>query len=181
MNKRSNQNSDNPKKKSSAQQPWEQSIYDTEYETISSRSKQRRRKRGNTVFLTWLVIMLSLIVAVPALAVYFVWGEGNNPLAQPAPSSSSEESSALETSESSAESSSTKETQSSADQSSDSGYDDTDDSDSDDGTGDYATVQAGDGLWTFAQRNGVTLDDLYDLNDIDDSSSLYPGQTLRIK
>lgn len=48
-------------------QPWEQPIYETEYETNSSRSEKRTGNKGNIVFMSILVLLL---VAIAAILVY---------------------------------------------------------------------------------------------------------------
>ena len=64
------------KKPKTANEPWEQSIYDTDYEQNVSRSQQRKGKKGNTMFLTMLVILLFLIAAIPT-GVYIWWLNDN--------------------------------------------------------------------------------------------------------
>ena len=58
------------------QEPWEQPIYDTEYDDSASRSQQRKQKRGNSLFLTIVLVLLFLIVAIPAGA--GIWGLNHN-------------------------------------------------------------------------------------------------------
>lgn len=53
------------------QEPWEQPIYDTEYDQSSSRSQQRKKKRGTSKFLIILVVLLALCIALPTAA-YFL-------------------------------------------------------------------------------------------------------------
>ncbi len=42
-------------------------------------------------------------------------------------------------------------------------------------------VQSGDTLWTIAQRHGVTIEQLCNLNRIPRNQTLYPGQVLRVR
>lgn len=46
-------------------EPWEKSIYETEYEPTQSRTEQRKIKKGNTTFITLLVVLIVIIIAVP--------------------------------------------------------------------------------------------------------------------
>lgn len=190
MSRRSEKKSGSSKNgKSASNQPWEQSIYDTKYETTETRtrSNQRKRKRGDTVFLTMLVIMLVLIIAIPTVALMYIKNEGRNTPVAASTESSTVISSTIESS-SSAEVSSTEdsEAQESTDENQEeitdpNATDDGTDTNTDDGTGEYATVQAGDGPYTFASRNGITLDQLYQLNGMNENSMMQPGQSLRIR
>ncbi|MGG5341177.1 LysM peptidoglycan-binding domain-containing protein [Enterococcus sp. AZ192] len=45
----------------------------------------------------------------------------------------------------------------------------------------YDEVQAGEGPNQFAQRNGISLEQLFELNNMDASSGISPGEQLRVK
>ncbi|QLL70113.1 SAG1386/EF1546 family surface-associated protein [Lactobacillus sp. 3B(2020)] len=45
----------------------------------------------------------------------------------------------------------------------------------------YVKVQAGQGIYRVAANNGLTVDELAQLNGISPSTKLYPGQQLRVK
>ena len=44
------------------------------------------------------------------------------------------------------------------------------------------TVRSGDNLWDISRKfNGVTMNDLMELNGLSKNSKIYPGKQLRIK
>ncbi len=81
-------------KKQSTQEPWEQPIYETEAGENSSRSEQHRQKRGNSAFLTIVLILLFLIIAIPTIAGFWVMNRGN----EPEPEAATEQTSTVATS-----------------------------------------------------------------------------------
>lgn len=171
-------------KKNKTPEPWEQSIYDTEYETNTSRTQQRSKKRGNTVFLTLLLIMLVLIIAIPAI-VWVMIINGDDKPAQTAPSStvssstisSSTSESSSESSESSSSSEESQEPEPEVDTPESAPVVDTPQQNE----AEYATVNNGEGPYTFANRHGISLQTLYELNGINENSTLQPGESLRIR
>lgn len=184
------------KRKASSKEPWEQSIYDTESTPTVSRSQQHQKKRGNTVFMTWLVILLSLCVLVPLAVGLYLLNESNNDKATASSTSSSSivaskesttASSTTESSSSAADTTADENADQNTDQNADAGTDT--DTNTDDGTTtdegtdgvDYGTVQAGEGPYSFATRYGISLDTLYSLNGINANTMLQPGQQLKIK
>ena len=43
------------------------------------------------------------------------------------------------------------------------------------------TVDPGDTLWTIAQRYGLTVEGILQLNSIDNPDMIYPGRVLRLR
>lgn len=187
-------------KNNETQEPWEQPIYETETEENYSRSTQRRQKRGNSAFLTIVLILLFLIIAVPTVAGFWVMNRNNQSdtaetvqtssstietTSSTVESSTSESSSTESTSssvesdssESSSESSEVVETPESSEQNTDNPTESQDESGAV-----YATVQAGDGPQQVADRAGISVEELYRLNNMDPNSfMLHPGDQLRVK
>lgn len=182
------------------QEPWEQPIYDTDDET-TSRTQQRRQKRGTSKFLVILVILLSLCILVPAGFVMWLTHDKKNADSTPSTASSSlvsstkesstnesstSESSTTETSESESSSSSSEESVPSSTSSEESVPSSTENNQQDQQNAQageqYITVQNGEGPNQVAARAGISVDQLYQLNGIDPNNFLlYPGQQLRIK
>lgn len=168
------------KKTSGAREPWEQSIYDTEKDTGSSRSEKRQQKKGNTVFLTILVILLLLIIALPVGTYLYVMRDNssdNKNASQPSSSvvvqSSTKESSSEATADSSeAQEQSTTEAETPAET--------TPTTQADEGAV-YTEVLSGEGPNQVATRNGITTEELLQLNGLSLDSVLQPGQSLRVK
>ena len=186
---------------------WEQPIYDTEGEETYSRSQKRNKKKSNTAILTSVVILIFLIVAIPISAGVWALYTKNNPEATSkttettmsstvdsssfSSESSTVESSSLETSETSTESTTvesqevvvppvdkpetevtpTPETPTDAETEQNQATE-----------GDYIEVLAGEGPNAVAARAGISVDELYRLNNMTpDNYFLSPGQQLRIR
>ena len=186
---------------------WEQPIYDTEGEETYSRSQKRNKKKSNTAFLTTVLILIFLIVAIPISAGAWALYTKNNPEATSkktettmsstvdsssfSSESSTVESSSLETSETSTESSTvesqevvvppvdkpetevtpTPETPTDAETEQNQATE-----------GDSIKVLAGEGPNAVAARAGISVDELYRLNNMTpDNYFLSPGQQLRIR
>ena len=209
-------------KQDNSQEPWDQPIYGTEGEESYSRSTQRHQKRGSSAFLTVVLILLFLIVAVPTIAGFWVYHRN----AQPAPvetvqtsssemetssteqstSSDNDSSESAESSEADSASESTESTEASeSSKSSDSSEanDSSEESDSsttsdsseeqtpesseetttpDENSQSVITVLDGEGPQQVADRAGISLDTLFQLNGIDPNNyMLYPGQELVTK
>lgn len=45
----------------------------------------------------------------------------------------------------------------------------------------YYVARPGDSLWSIAQRNSVTIDEIIDLNGLGNPNTIYPGQILRVQ
>lgn len=175
------------------QEPWEQSIYEPDQNGRASRLEKRQQKKGNTFFLTILVILLLLIITLP-IGTYF-WATRDN---KPDTSKNVTQSSSV-VSSSSAEAKSTSETETSAPEASETETEQatnqrTEESQTsvssservqdsqEDGTGTSTTVQNGEGPQQVAERNGLTIEQLLQLNPTMNSNTmLYPGDKLRIK
>lgn len=187
-------------KNNDAQEPWEQPIYDTESEENHSRSTQRRQKRGNSAFLTIVLILLFLIIAVPTVAGFWVMNRNSQPATieteQTSSSTLETTSSTVESSTSESETSETTESSSidepeSSEVENEPTEPETPESEDpieeptepeQNGGEEYATVQAGDGPQQVADRAGITVDELYRLNNIDPNNfMLHPGDQLRVK
>lgn len=186
-------------------EPWEQPIYDTEGEETYSRSAKRNSKKSNTTFLTIVLILIFLIVAIPIGTGAWVLFQKNKPETAPMIEST------IESSSSTIEST-TKETESSSTESSTSMSSETQESTQsseqpvtppaqpetptvpetpetpetpttpENAEGDYIEVLAGEGPNNVAARAGISVDELYRLNGMTaDNFFLTPGQQLRIR
>lgn len=161
------------KKPSTAREPWEQSIYETNYAKGNSRLGQReQQKKGNTLFLTILVILLLLIISLPIGTYLYITRDASNDkqttqtTSTVADSLSSSEETSLSTTQDTVSSSTQESTQFEDGQTAEAAY---------------AEVLSGEGPASFADRNGITLEELYNLNGLTDESILQVGQSLRIR
>ncbi|MGX7243310.1 SAG1386/EF1546 family surface-associated protein [Enterococcus quebecensis] len=167
------------KKPSGAREPWEQSIYDTDKNSGGSRSEKRQQKKGNTVFLTILVILLLMIIALPVGTYLYVMRDksDNKEATQPSSSVVVQSSTAQSSSSASSEASSS----SAANSESSAPQETTPTSQPGQETPAYTEVLAGEGPNQVAARNGITTDELLQLNGLNLNSVLQPGQSLRVK
>lgn len=172
-------------KKSDAREPWEQSIYEPENDARHSRVEKRQSKKGNTFFLTILVFLLVMIIALPTGTYFWITRDksSNSKNTNTTPSSSQVESVAKSSAESSAESqASTTEDSLSNEESADEGTPTSSDNlQQDNGQAVYDTVQSGEGFQQVAERNGITIADLERLNGMSRSTIIQPGDQLRVK
>lgn len=198
MSRRSKNDKDQRDPNDTTKEPWEQPIYDTNYDTNSSRLEQRQQKKGNTLFLVILVIMLLLIITIP-IGFYF-WAtqdsgrtatsqttesslvstetkestKASSEAASSAPSESSEPAPAESVPESEPVEETPEETIPSSEE--------TVPSSSEAAEGEeYTQVIAGEGFNQIAARTGVSIDTILQLNGLQIDSTILPGQTLRIK
>ncbi|WP_086313128.1 hypothetical protein A5821_000709 [Enterococcus sp. 7F3_DIV0205] len=178
------------KKPSGAREPWEQSIYDTDKNTGGSRSEKRQQKKGNTVFLTILVILLLLIIALPVGTYLYVMRDKPNDNKQASqPSSSVVVQSSTKNSSTQSSSSSANASQETPASSSDAVTDgaqssvpqETTPTSAAEEAAVYTEVLNGEGPNQVASRNGITTDELLQLNGLNLNSVLQPGQSLRVK
>lgn len=187
------------KRETDGKQPWEQSIYDTEYDAVGSRSQKRKTKKGNTLFLKLLLTMLILIVAIIIGWILFLrFDSGQNNVTAPTNSTSSStiESTVNSTSEVPVESTEPSESEPVVEEppaeeeppaveepqtTPEESYNTDDDTTDADTGAEYAEVQRGEGHNTFATRNGISLERMYELNGLNSSSVIHPGESLRIR
>ncbi|CAI3410106.1 LysM peptidoglycan-binding domain-containing protein [Enterococcus cecorum] len=200
-------NKDKKKETENLNEPWEQPIYNVEdqEDQMPSRMQQGRRKRGNSKFLTIVLLLLFLIAACPAA--FGIWKHyvDNQPKQTQTTKSSTKKSSASQTKESSATTSEsttqTEETQTSSSeatiaenqeatenaaeqntQENQEGQNSQNGETTTENGAEYTTVQAGEGPATVASRTGVSVEDIYRLNGMTaDNFHLTPGQQIRIK
>lgn len=45
----------------------------------------------------------------------------------------------------------------------------------------YYVTRPGDSLWSISQRNGITIDEIIQLNGLGNPNTIYPGQILRVQ
>lgn len=198
-------NKDNERK-----EPWEQPIYETEYDTSSSRANKRTKKSSNAVFISILVVLLVAIAGILA----YMYSISQNRYAKPkkendivmksststAPSSSvtkesnsTVDSSSLEASKAAEAEKQAAAAQKAADeakaaelaaqqnQQTDQNANNTaTDQQNQAGTGGSYVVQAGDNLYRIAVNNGMTTDELKALNGIT-GNEISVGQELKLK
>ncbi|MBO0472707.1 hypothetical protein IGL98_001776 [Enterococcus sp. DIV0840] len=173
------------KKPSGAREPWEQSIYDTDKNTGGSRSEKRQQKKGNTVFLTILVILLLLIIALPVGTYLYVMRDkpnDNKQASQPSSSvvvQSSTKNSSTQSSSSNGAQEPSPSSEAVAGESS--APQDTTPTSTAEEAAVYTEVLNGEGPNQVASRNGITTDELLQLNGLSLNSVLQPGQSLRVK
>lgn len=173
-------------------EPWDQPIYEPDSSESYSRSSQHRQKRGNNLFLSVVLFILFLCVALPTIAGIWVFQQKNHAASaisttetsQTKTTKSSE--SATSSSESSSETTDLSTTESSvADSSSttsSSVNEDSSSSSSSEANGDTITVLAGEGPNQIAARAGITVDKLLELNGMTlDNYFFSPGQQVKIK
>lgn len=188
---RKDENNDNS---TNQNEPWEQPIYDTDYEEGLSRSRKRQTGKKNSIFAT-LVIILIVAITVMIFATWFWIQKPANK--QPANDStttqttttstkttttSSSAPAAASSSSAATSSSAAPETSSSSSSAETTPSSTTPSSSAAETTGNTYTVQAGDSFYAIATKNGLTLQQLYDLNPgTSATSSLHPGDTLNIK
>lgn len=169
------------KKKTQAREPWEQSIYETDMESGRSRLEKRQQKKGDTVFLTVLVILLLLIIAFPAATIWFLsQNKTNEKNAKDQPASSIVQSSTQESSAVQSSSNIQKESSSSTEAGiqSESSEDVTQNQNAEP---EFTTVLAGEGFQQVAERTGVTIEQLEELNSMSRYTTIQPDQQLRIR
>lgn len=189
-------------KKTVDDKPWAAKFEDERDEKGHlSRTEVHRKDKSNALFVTTLTIALLVLAALPVGA-WTIWqNQMNRPVATET-SSSSESSSQLaavsqshkkaakhESSETSSESSAASanstsqaesDTASSASESTaESSSEASSESTSSDAT--YVTVKAGQGIYRVAANNGLTVQELRQLNGLSSNSTLAPGQRLRVK
>lgn len=180
---------------------WEQPIYDTEGEETFSRSQKRNKKKSNTAFLTTVLILIFLIVAIPISAGVWALYTKNNPetpkttpettmtsvieSSSTSESSTTVESSSIESSEASSEStveSAVVEPEVTPPAPQPEVTPETPTTPATPVTGDYIEVLPGDGPNAVAARAGITVEELYRLNGMTaDNYFLSPGQQLKIR
>lgn len=165
-------------RKSDAREPWEQSIYEPENDDRHSRVEKRQSKKGNTVFLTMLVFLLVMIIALPTGTYFYITRDKSNNSKDnnTTPSSSLVESTSKSSVDSQASSSS-----SSSSESAEEAPSSLDNQQQDNGQSAYDTVQAGEGFQQVAERNGISIAELERLNGMSSSTVIQPGQQLKVK
>ncbi|MGM0217220.1 SAG1386/EF1546 family surface-associated protein [Enterococcus sp. AZ126] len=169
------------KKPSGAREPWEQSIYDTDKNAGGSRSEKRQQKKGNTVFLTILVILLLLIITLPVGTYLYVMRDKPNNKEASQPSSSVVVQSSTKDSSTSSSVSQESSSSSEAVTGESSVPQETTPTSEAEGAAVYTEVLNGEGPNQVASRNGITTEELLQLNGLSLDSVLQPGQSLRVK
>ncbi|MDR1522112.1 MAG: LysM peptidoglycan-binding domain-containing protein [Streptococcaceae bacterium] len=183
-------------KKDKAKEPWKLQIYDTEQEASNSRLAQRKKKRGNTLFIRLLVILLIVIVSIPTLFYFLTVGKSrsdNVNVAKPSSTKKAKSNTRISSNTSSKNSSQVKNLQTTTSSEeedlssmSNASTNNSTTSSSKTPTQQYETVEEGEGLQQIAQRVGISVEILAKLNGITlnlDGSfypAIYPGQELRI-
>lgn len=167
-------------RKSDAREPWEQSIYEPENDTGHSRVEKRQNKKGNTVFLTILVILLVLIIALPTGTFFWMMRDKSNDANKSVKTASSSLVQST-TKSSNADSQVTSESQTSDSQTDESGIPDSGDEQQQEAGQAYDTVLKGEGFQQIAERNGITIAELERLNNMSSSTIIQPGDQLRVK
>lgn len=175
------------KRRQEVREPWEQSIYETDGEADASRVGKRQNTKGNTAFLTILVILLLLIISIPIGTWLYISRDKKpveNTVNSTQVSSSVVQSSSTVTSESTSSSSSSTEQTSSSSSSevAANGENETPEpTPASETEAEYTTVIAGEGFQQVAARNGITVEQLEQLNGMSSTETINPGQTLRVK
>jgi len=189
------------KKDSKGQEPWEQPIYDTEYESATSRSEKRGKKqsKGTGFFMPALIVLILAIIIVPMTYFYIRTNSNalNNPKDEPktvVKNSSTEESTTESTKTSSTESSTAEtavEESKPAEQPAEQPEEQQEEQPAENqnnqqpennqqAAGSTHTVQQGDNLYRIANANGLSVDQLKSMNGLS-SNELSVGQVLKVK
>ncbi|MFC6171509.1 LysM peptidoglycan-binding domain-containing protein [Loigolactobacillus jiayinensis] len=186
--------------------PWDAKFEDDRDDKGNlSRSATHRKDKSNTLFVTILTIALLVLAALPVGA-WTIWqNQMNRPVATESAVSSSSSSakqtttakkqatksttshksssassqvaaSTVADSSSSVESASTAASTSSATSSSASSS-----SSSSSANASYVSAGSGQGLYTIAKNNGLTISELLQLNGLTSTSTIKPGQQIRVK
>ena len=181
-------------------EPWDQPIYDEGEEY--TRSGKRNKKKNSTKFLTTVLILIFLIAAIPITAGAWVVFQKNKPVTPKetveTSISSTVESSSTQASETSTTTSESTETSSSeaaikeptqpanheVNQNQNQNQNDQTNQNqtTNNGTGDYIEVLAGEGPASIAGRAGISVEELYRLNGMNENNFHFdPGQNVRIR
>lgn len=177
-------------------EPWDQPIYDEGEEY--TRSGKRNKKKSNTKFLTTVLILIFLIAAIPITAGAWVVFQKNKPVTPKATVetsiSSTVESSSTQSSETSTTTSERTETTSSETATKESTQPANHEADqnqnnqtnqnqtTNNGTAEYIEVLAGEGPNSIASRAGISVEELYRLNGMNENNFHFnPGQSVRIR
>lgn len=194
MNKRSNR-SDEQK------EPWEQPIYEEETQENASRSNQYHQKRGNTLFLSIVLFLLFLCVAIPTVVGIWVHQQKTEAASLVSSSSSevakassstttttktssteTESTSSTEMASETVEETQTEETLPSSDESSQVSVPEETTPSSSAVAGETIEVLSGEGPNQIAARAGISVEKLLQLNGMSmDNFFFAPGQQVRIK
>lgn len=194
MNKRSNR-SDEQK------EPWEQPIYEEETQENASRSNQYHQKRGNTLFLSIVLFLLFLCVAIPTVVGIWVHQQKTEAASLVSSSSSevakassstttttkmssteTESTSSTEMTSETVEETQTEETLPSSDESSQVSVPEETTPSSSAVAGETIEVLSGEGPNQIAARAGISVEKLLQLNGMSmDNFFFAPGQQVRIK
>ena len=195
-------NKDKDKDELNEQEPWNQPIYEDQVETEDegdSRADRRVKEEGKNWYVIVLVVLLFLIVLVPVSAILYLNMNNKMNKGETKPTTVVVESSSKEkkkTSETKTSSSSTSSSSSFEDVEVSPNEAQNNQANQNNGAGDVnqnqqqavpgTTVNYGEGdstrsLWKIATDNGMTVDELYQLNPGIDSQNVQPGQAIRIK
>jgi len=184
-------------KKDQDKKPWDQPIYDTSKEEMTSRSERRNKSEGKSINTVVLIMLVFLVVGVAVFA-YFMLNdnkEKNTGVEKDTNSSvpyiveGSTSSSTKETSTSTKETTSETEKESSSsevqqaqqpEQQNQQQAQEQQQAQQPEAGGSY-TVQAGDNLYRIALNHGMTTQELANLNGITPDTTLSVGQVLRTK
>ncbi|MDR2833727.1 MAG: LysM peptidoglycan-binding domain-containing protein [Streptococcaceae bacterium] len=179
------------KNKKTTQEPWEKSIYETEYEPTQSRSAQRKVKKGNALFMKILVFLILVIVCVPAGAYFYIQStrHNNNNNAATTTTTTSTTTEApytqepSQTSETTTNDTQTTDTTATTDQTQETTNDTTNLGQ------EFTEVLPGEGISLIANRTGVPVETIASLNptlwtatgDWQPGAAINPGDKIRIK
>ncbi|WP_261805825.1 SAG1386/EF1546 family surface-associated protein [Lapidilactobacillus luobeiensis] len=194
MSKQDNQDNQN-KPTDKDTRPWEKNFdNDRDDNGQLSRTATKKREHNNTIFVSILVVILLAVIGSTIGAWVAAQKDNKSPeivvsskkstvksskKSRPAESSSATSSSSSVATESSEAASSSSVAESSSAVSSSTVSSESSSASTTEG-GSY-TVKAGDNLYRIAINNGLTLDQLLQLNGLSSNSAIVPGQSLRIK
>lgn len=149
-----------------------------------SRVQNNKRKNKNGFVAALLIIAIAFVALFPTFH-YFIAENPTEHIAEPAKKSSSKsssvKSSSKASSKSSSSSSSSSQQSSSSSSSSQSSQQTEENNNTQENNAGTYTVAAGDSLYTIAQNNGLTIDQLLQLNGLTADSAIYPGMSLKLK
>jgi len=173
----------NGKKNKTTQEPWEKSIYETDYEPVASRTAQRKVKKGNALFMKLLVFLIVVIVSGPIIFFVYVQQTRHNTPANTAQTTqtdqTTDETQTQETTTDTTDTDNTDTTETTTDENAGDGQEGEDNQDEDGATTgqQFATVQAGEGINALADRTGVPAETIARLNPeiFDAQGNFLPG------
>lgn len=173
--------------------PWEKTFsddQDLDQEGNLSRTKHRKQNSHNSMVTTILILAIIVLAATPVIYWWSHQSSFNHPQSDTervAETSSTKKQSADKKSttkkSTTSATTSSKTTKKASSKASSSSTESSSESSSSESSEDakYVTVTAGQGIYRIAANNGISVDELRQLNGLSANATLTPGQQLRVK